>query len=456
MKLGLLRHPASVTRPARANTAQPAQQTFARSAAGSHFQRDFSATPVHLSRSVEQKLDRTPETEDPSAAAGNQQCTFQLEVAGVMYCFNVVPETKPGRYKLMAAAPDKYGKYTVIYSKLIGVEITGGKHTIVDPVGTIEMTGFKGKSLEPVSIFVDPLLLTSAWDASETAGDHQSPWDFIVLVVHDDLDKAPLPVQIVYWMGDPSKPQSSKERIAWFDVKRSEVKKLRGKNSTNQQDTTTKIETLTPVDVMALVAEKTPTKTSTSGFQSSYVAEAVKNPVAIDVAGETKKVPFDVAAGQPVPGRKTYRRSLDVPPPPFEIEANFREGESAIPKGLVGDSATAFIEQLRLVLLFLSDMPALGIKIYGDTDTVGTKDDNQALSEKRASKVGQYLQDQSKWLGIPPALPAQRIVATIGRGQDEAEKDLKARHPSNWKTLIGKETDEGVRFRRIVIEYVAL
>ena len=406
---------------------------------------------------MEQKLDRTPETEGPSAAAGNQQCTFQLEVAGVMYCFNVVPETKPGRYKLMAAAPDKYGKHTVIYSKFIGVEITEGKHTIVDPVGTIEMTGFKGKSLEPVSIFVDPLLLTSAWDASETADNHQSPWGFIVLVVHDDLDKAPLPVQIIYWMGDPAKPQeSSRERIAWFDVERSEVEKLRGKGRTKQQDAKTNFEGMTPVDVMALVAEKSPTKTSTSGFHSSFVAEAVKNPVEIDVAGETKKVPFDVAAGQPAPGREAYRRSLDVPPPPFEIEANFSEGESTIPEGLVGDSAAAFKEQLRLVLLFLNDMPGLGIKIYGDTDTVGTPEANQALSELRASNVGKYLQDKSKWLGIPPALPAQRIVAVIGRGQDEAEKDLKARHPSDWQKIIGKETDEGVKFRRIVIEYVAL
>src|ERR1043166_9174249 len=108
MKLGLLRRLASVADRARAGTAQSAQRAFVTNAASPRLEGDFSAIPIHLSRSLENKLARAIETADPSAAAGYQNCAFQLKVEGTMYCFNVVPDDKkPGIYKLQAAALDK-------------------------------------------------------------------------------------------------------------------------------------------------------------------------------------------------------------------------------------------------------------------------------------------------------------------------------------------------------------
>ena len=103
--------------------------------------------------------------------------------------------------------------------------------------GDIKMSAstFQGR----VNIFVKRDDFAAAWDksgqlVSDISSDvsdetDTSAWGFVVLVVNDDIDKM-APRHIVFWMGTLGKPPSAeaKAKVAWFEVKRSELNKLVG------------------------------------------------------------------------------------------------------------------------------------------------------------------------------------------------------------------------------------
>jgi outer membrane protein OmpA-like peptidoglycan-associated protein len=90
------------------------------------------------------------------------------------------------------------------------------------------------------------------------------------------------------------------------------------------------------------------------------------------------------------------------------------EGSVSVLKNLFFDTDKYDLKEksrteLRKIVRFLSDNPALRVEIGGHTDDVGTREYNRQLSEKRAKSVYQYLLEN----GVQP-----ERLQTKGYGPD--------------------------------------
>jgi outer membrane protein OmpA-like peptidoglycan-associated protein len=205
---------------------------------------------------------------------------------------------------------------------------------------------------------------------------------------------------------------------------------------------------------------KTAKQESDKGFDTStYVGMHVRQDL-VDIddpkaSSGVSKVPFDEAGGKYHGGTQWVS---DIANPPNEILVNFITNQSAIPGGLTSSSVASFNDKIRLVLLYLKEVPSVVIKIRAYTDAAGSPKGNDELSKKRAQSAKEYLIDKNIWTGkekTPAAVEPGRIILVEGKGQEEAEKALKQKYPSDWEKRIGTEKAADEKSRRLEIEYIA-
>lgn len=381
-----------------------------------------------------------------SATNGGDHCAFKLAIKGITYCFVVKPDTsRPGKnYRLSAIAPNKKGEYgntSTYYETFISVSEAKGQRTISGGP-TVRLTGYKGSDAEEVYLDVPATDLANEWDDAMPIP--KQDVDFAVLVVHDVKTKAK-PWSLVFWMGDGSAPPPDQARVKTYDVDNSELDKIVPNQLTIR--ITTNKEPLESEQIAKLIASKTPRDSRTGFDPNTFVGFRVKTrPVPIENNDVASTVPFDIAAGQPIPKSDSTYISMGIMAPPIEIQANFTSKAWAIPSGLQGTSSEQLVAQFRLILLYLQDNAEVELVIYGDTDATGTDAINDPLSAKRAAEAKRFLTDPKEWPGSPGPLDAKRI-RTEGRGAKLAKAELARAQP-------GTLAADDVRFRRFTIDYI--
>jgi len=110
-----------------------------------------------------------------------------------------------------------------------------------------------------------------------------------------------------------------------------------------------------------------------------------------------------------------------LPPPPVRLTLYFLEGTTT----LTPESAPG----LDFLRREVADRPGAEVQVTGYTDTLGSSEDNDALSQKRAEEVIGILAQQ----GIEPSM-----MSAVGRG----ERDLRVptpdgvREPANRRVVV--------------------
>jgi len=131
-----------------------------------------------------------------------------------------------------------------------------------------------------------------------------------------------------------------------------------------------------------------------------------------------------VAAAAPVAEKKAELRSIPAPAPepaPNETWKTLLENKPVCIEGanFEFDSAklrNTAIRKLDEVMGFADKYRDAQLKVEGHTDSIGTKDYNQKLSERRAESVKAYL--------VKKGVAAERITA-MGRGEEQPVADNK-------------------------------
>lgn len=110
-----------------------------------------------------------------------------------------------------------------------------------------------------------------------------------------------------------------------------------------------------------------------------------------------------------------------LPKEPVSFELYFPEGST--------DLTEASRAELEKIKLELRDRPGAEVQVTGYTDTVGSGDDNDRLSERRAVEIRQVMIDE----GIDPEL-----LTTVGRGERELKKKTadNVEEPLNRRVVI--------------------
>lgn len=101
-----------------------------------------------------------------------------------------------------------------------------------------------------------------------------------------------------------------------------------------------------------------------------------------------------------------------LPPPPVRLTLYFLEGTTQ----LTPESAPG----LNFLTKEVSERPGAEVQVTGYTDTLGSADDNDRLSQKRAEEVLAVLAQQ----GIDP-----NMLSAVGRG----ERDLRVQTPDGTR-----------------------
>lgn len=414
---------------------------------------------AHLQRALGNQIFGQAVEAASAVQSGNGAVTFQLAIEGVVYEFHVKKDTsRPGKnYRLTAVAPNSMGAYadgSVVYQAFVSVTEAKGKRTINGGL-SVTLQGVKytkKKDIVDVHLEVAAGEIEKAWDSASPVP--KSAHDFVVLMVHDAVTKAK-PWSLVFWMGEGVAPPPEQARIAWYNVQNKELEDLAPGQFAARVDEGK--ERLTTEDVAELVRSKTAVKESLTGFDmNSFAGYRVKTtPVEVQSKDGTAPVTFDVAAGKVRPNHTATYQSFGIAAPPIQIASNFMSGEWAIPGGLEATSAQELQDKFRLVLLYLHDHPGVNLKIYGDTDAVGTDLKNDDLSQRRADEAKRFLSDSKAWPGSPGPLDAGRIDAE-GRGSELAKSALKEKRPNDYDKIIGTKAAEDPAFRRFRLAYVVL
>jgi hypothetical protein len=416
---------------------------------------------VHPTPIVQRKeLANTPEVSEPTSQPmlepdtidQDVECTFQLNIAGINYCFvaKQIEKTNSQRYQLTAYALGGDVENSVRYTSEIWIDIKNDMRSSM--LMTLKMTSTDKKS----TLSVNPQSLTKAWNEQAPVG--SSAWEFVVLEVYDE-SKQELPIRGVYWMGGDWEKLGSahavalqNKKVATFRIGLSKFPKDYFKNKTEGG-----FELLSQKKVNELIANQTPVRVSLGFDEGTYVGMKVKtSSKAIKDGSGSKIVPFDEAAGKQVADQTTYHVSQAILAPQ-EIQANFKISESAIPGGLEATSLEKFRNEIREVLLYMQDTAEADVEIRAYTDTAGTPEKNRILSQDRAESAKKYLTDVTIWDGAegrPKALASDRIILAQGEGQKLAEEDLKKKHPKDWQQIIGTKAAADLGFRKFIFKYI--
>jgi hypothetical protein len=404
------------------------------------------------------QIRRTPDSSpeeavsDRPAESHSEPCTFRLRVDGVEYCFTASPlyEGEVNRYRMKARAVNG-GADAIEYVGEVWVAMPNGIRSTKD-VTPIILTNPKTRT----RIQVSPSALFQAWN-------DQTPkapvWDFVILEIYDE-EKINLPIYVVYWMtGDWYKPldvpakEASSATVATFRVASKSLPPgyVSNKAASN-------LEKLKQPQVRNLIAGKSPLYSATGFDTNTYVGMKVRSEM-VDIRGNDDKVPWDEGAGKMSQATEAKNEelwvSLAIHAPPSIVKANFKSNASDVPDGLASDALAEFHNEVILVLLYLQQASDVDIEIHAHTDTVGGSDSNDRLSQLRAESTARYLTDASIWSGIdgkPKALELRRITIIKGEGQANAEKDLREKHPKDFKQFI-KSGVSDVNFRVVEIKY---
>lgn len=124
------------------------------------------------------------------------------------------------------------------------------------------------------------------------------------------------------------------------------------------------------------------------------------------------------------PSRLTARqRSLlsDLPPPPVRLTLYFKEGTTQI----TPDSQPG----LDFLKTEIAERPGAEVQVTGYTDTVGSDEDNDVLSQRRAEEVLSALAEQ----GI-----AKAMMSAVGRGERELREPTAdgVANPANRRVVV--------------------
>ena len=122
----------------------------------------------------------------------------------------------------------------------------------------------------------------------------------------------------------------------------------------------------------------------------------------LDVADTRAAIGGHKVHAQPVKPARYAALTDGMPPPPSHFTLDFVEGST----DLVPDSQP----ELERMLAEVKKRPGVEVQITGHTDTLGTTEDNDALSMARAVQV----RDALAALGLNPG-----VTRTVGRGERE-------------------------------------
>lgn len=122
----------------------------------------------------------------------------------------------------------------------------------------------------------------------------------------------------------------------------------------------------------------------------------------LDVANTRAAIGGRKVRTHPAKPARYARLTGGIPPPPSHFTLYFVEGGT----DLVPDSQP----ELQRMLAEVAKRPGVEVQIAGHTDTLGTTEDNDALSIARAVQV----RDALSALGLNPG-----VTRTVGRGERE-------------------------------------
>ena len=183
-------------------------------------------------------------------------------------------------------------------------------------------------------------------------------------------------------------------------------------------------------------------------------AEPAAAPVAPTPAPEPPKAAQETQPASPAPVEEAATTPLPPPEPPAAQPAPAPRLETAMLPQTVHYSADAFFDFDEAMLRpegmaalddlakQLGDVKYESIRVIGHTDRIGGEEYNQALSERRAKAVKNYLARKN--------VPADRIEA-VGKGKSEPTvKTSACTGPKNTKVIACLQPD-----RRVDIEVAA-